>query len=160
MSVWTFVNADSLNDPMRFTFHSPCVGSGSACAEYILAIGAITQETPNDFLEFISKNKYIYNVHFHSLGGDLGAGLRLGNLIREAGFDTVVGGNYEKVEIKSNGKHFYDLVTESICVSACAYAFLGGVTRTINSDGAYGVHQFYGSNGDTGEGSAQVTSVV
>jgi hypothetical protein len=80
----------------------------------------------------------------------------MGLMIREAALDTFVGGPYE--EVVKIGKPYKTLVKNGMCFSACAYAFLGGVTREISDSGRYGVHQFYGGKKALGEVSAQVTT--
>jgi hypothetical protein len=58
-------------------------------------------------------------VRLNSDGGSAVGGIRLGYLIRERGFDTVV-------------------PTGAGCHSACSMAFIGGVSRTVS--GLYGIH--------------------
>jgi hypothetical protein len=51
------------------------------------------------------------------------------------------------------------LVEQGICFSACAYAFLGGVTREIDTKGLFGLHQFRSqrsNKNDKGEASTQI----
>lgn len=62
-------------------------------------------------------------VTFNSNGGNLGAALAYGRMIRDLGLNTV---QPEFAE----------------CSSACAFAFMGGVLRSADS-GAIGVHQTY-----------------
>lgn len=128
------------------------------CAPYILAKGTITSSTPEDFVRFVKKGKYHTRVFFHSPGGDLAGGIRLGRLIRDFRFDTLVGGPYENVIRLWED---YEIIEkEGYCFSACAYAFLGGVKRTVESSGKFGVHQFRGANEDAGESSAQLIMAV
>jgi len=82
---------------------------------------------------------YIPTITFHSPGGDLLAGVRLGKLIRDERLDTSVGqtlpDNYNHHEIVSG-----------ICSSACVFALMGGVERAIGAERSrVGVHQFYDS---------------
>jgi hypothetical protein len=63
-------------------------------------------------------------VVFHSPGGSLMAGLFLGDEIRERGMNTLI-------------------ESGSTCSSACAYAFMGGVVRTIEPNATYGLHRPY-----------------
>lgn len=157
--VCSALNAAPFDQPMTFSVKIPCEGHGSMCNEYILAQGIITPKTPERFAIFMRKIKpYKPTIYFHSPGGDLVAALKMGHMIRQAGLDTFVGGPYEQF-IKL-GIPYQTLVKNGGCVSACAYAFLGGVSREVSEGGKYGVHQFAGSRKDTGEGSAQVTSTV
>lgn len=145
--------AGNIEDPMHFTLQEECEGSG--CTSYILAQGKIVSTTPDAFRIFASRIKFRPTVYFDSPGGDLAAALVLGLAIRKAQLDTFVGGPYRKVV--GGGRPYAILVHEGICFSACAYAFLGGVTREVGEKGKLGVHQFRGARGDSGEASAQVT---
>lgn len=71
-------------------------------------------------------------VVLDSPGGDVLQSLKLGALLRKRGLATAVG--------------FYDPAARSFgdggaCVSACVYAFLGGVERTVSKGARLGVHQ-------------------
>jgi len=135
------------------TFKTHHEDGGSSSAYYILAEGVITSDTPNQFTNFIKSVKAQPVVYFNSLGGNLAAGIQLGRKIRELGLDTYVGGEY--VSYSGTGK-YQTLVKQSVCFSACAYAFMGGTSRKIAANQAFGVHQFFSGNGDSGESSAQV----
>lgn len=146
--------ASDLDAPMTFANYWPCEGHGSMCDPYILAKGTITSSTPDDFVRFVKKGKFHTRVFFHSPGGNLAAAIRLGRLIREFRFNTLVGGPYENVIRLWED---YEIIEkEGHCFSACAYAFLGGVKRTVESSGKFGIHQFRGATKDTGESSTQV----
>jgi hypothetical protein len=80
-------------------------------------------------------------VAFRSPGGELRAGLGLGNIIREKGFRTFV-------------------PSESRCASACALAWLAGSPRIAGSGAQIGFHAAYrledGKASETGTGNALV----
>lgn len=109
----------------------------------IYADGKITAKTSDDFLTFLDRESiegFYVNVRLNSIGGSLFGGMRLGSLIRERGYNTVVG--RQTVEGSIVGGE---------CYSACAYAFLGGVGRTVNShsiggSSVLGFHQFRSKN--------------
>src|SRR5260370_28074085 len=62
---------------------------------------------------------------FHcSHGGSLVTGLRIGEAIRRKGFSTIV----------PDGRR---------CASACAFAWLGGIERSIGTDARLGFHAAY-----------------
>ena len=63
-------------------------------------------------------------VVFNSPGGDLIPGLKIGLVIRDLGFDTLVPDGYE-------------------CASACALAWLGGGNRAMGGEGYVGFHAAY-----------------
>jgi hypothetical protein len=106
-----------------------------------LAVGIITDATPTEFAQFAKKKEPGTPIEFTSPGGNLLAALKLGEMIRNLGYDTSLG---------------------EFCASACAYAIMGGVKRHIaekelNQDSNYdnrfagpsgtklGIHQFYRS---------------
>jgi hypothetical protein len=148
--------AAPLDEPMTFSLRQPC--EGSACGYYILAQGAITPNTPWTFSAFLEKIDFKPTIYFHSGGGDIKAAIEMGYMVRKAGLDAFVGGPYEEM-VKTN-KPYKTLVKNGMCFSACAYVFLGGVTREIGDGNRYGVHQFYGGKGALGEGPAQVTITI
>src|SRR5947209_19946303 len=78
-----------------------------SCAPEILAVGFITLESPDEFRAAAGKIGGAVVVRLASPGGNLVGGLRLGQAVRELGAATTV-------------------ARGSRCVSACAYAFLGG----------------------------------
>lgn len=140
-------------NPMSFALHTPCEG----CEPYVLAEGAITAETPDRFRELLQQLQargQSARIQFHSRGGNLDAGLELGRQIRAAGLDTYIGGPY--VEQSRLGEPPRVLVQAPVCFSACAYALLGGISRTVAEGGHYGLHQFYGAQGDVGDSRTQV----
>jgi hypothetical protein len=114
-------------------------------AEWIVAEGQITSDTPERFKDFLDKSnmKGVGTLSFHSNGGNLLAGIKLGEMIRQAGYDTMLGktvGNARRgadgsIVIESTGS------TPGVCASACAYAFLGGKKRHVPSGSKIGVHQ-------------------
>jgi hypothetical protein len=118
-------------------------GNGGNCdgCEWIAAEGPITQNTPQDFEAFLKSSAGdldgLETVRLNSDGGNLIAGLELGEAIRAHKMDTAVGRTVPepidpRVEATEIGS----------CYSACAYAFLGGVKRLARA-GELGFHQFY-----------------
>jgi hypothetical protein len=140
-------------EPMRFTLQVPCEG----CEPYLLAEGAIVGDTPERFrdaLQVVQMRGQQPRIQFNSRGGNLQSGMRLGRMIREAGLDTYIGGPY--LELSRPGEPARVLAPRPVCYSACAYAFLGGVSRSVAEGGSYGLHQFYGAEGDVGDSRTQV----
>ena len=95
-----------------------------AIRQGILISGVISQET-YVHVERLSREKYVKEVFLNSEGGDLLAGLALGRLFKERKLDTRV-------------------MAKAKCLSACALAFLGGVSRYIADDvDSFGFHRQY-----------------
>jgi len=133
------VGTANAQDPFdsEMTFEHVCAGN-SAMACYILAVGVIAKETPDEFLKYLATEHSDGNkVLFHSPGGSLLAGLELGRIIRERELETDIG-----IWVPDR-EGFYGSVGEGgVCASACAYAFLGGTVRQIQEGGRLGFHQF------------------
>lgn len=127
------------SDTMAFTL----AGSGGNCngCEWIAAEGPITQRTPEDFEAFLkllgSDADGRETVRLSSNGGNLLAGVRLGEAIRAHKMKTEVGRTLPMV---SDAR--WQEAADGDCYSACAYAFLGGIKRSAKS-GQLGFHQFY-----------------
>jgi hypothetical protein len=101
----------------------------------VLATGEIEKDTAGQFKAFIRKRDIHAGatVVFDSPGGMLLESLALGRAIREAGLYTAIG-RFDR----ASG----EFTTGAQCVSACAYAFLGGVQREVGAKARIGVHQF------------------
>lgn len=76
-------------------------------------------------------------VAFDSAGGNLMAGLRIGETMRARGYSSLV----------PDG---------SVCASACAIAWLGGAKRYLASGGRLGFHAASGGDGVSAPGNALV----
>jgi hypothetical protein len=109
---------------------------------WIQASGRFVGNTSQDFETFLRANPQApgMTLAFDSFGGALGAGLRLGRLIRQNRIDTMVGQTVTRIE---GGRAVNTLVTHQVpCHSACSYAIMGGVNRRVPSTSLIGVHQF------------------
>lgn len=93
------------------------------CLAWINAKGDITDKTTADFVAYLKNHPFEPTiVRFDSPGGSLSGGIQLGKIIRKLGYSTQA----------------------TFCASACTYAFMGGVERSLVGDGAkIGVHRFY-----------------
>ena len=127
-------------------------GNCNGC-EWIIAEGTIQLDTPEVFKNFLELKKPKGTVKFNSPGGNLLAGIKLGEMIRSAGLFTAVGktvgeqSSFDTDTIKEqipDGLRYKAL--EGICASACVYAFVGGVTRFAHKS-KIGIHQFYDGKG-------------
>lgn len=108
-----------------------CRGS---CPAEIAADGMITLESAKEFRSIaatLHPNRVV--VHLASPGGNLVGGLQLGQALRELNSTVIIGKGAR-------------------CVSACVYAFLGGMVRRV-AGGRIGVHRFrpIGEDRDGGE---------
>jgi hypothetical protein len=109
---------------------------------WIQASGRFVGNTSQEFEAFLRANPQApgMTLAFDSFGGALGAGLRLGRLIRQNRIDTMVGKTATRIE---GGRAINTLVTHLVpCHSACSYAIMGGVNRRMPSTALIGVHQF------------------
>jgi len=95
-------------------------------------------------------------VYLDSTGGDLLAGMEIGQLLRQAGATTHVG-RYLAGSKSQGGAGRELAVQPGVCYSACSLAFLGGVYRYVGAGSQYGVHRVSRSSGpaagdlDTGQ---------
>ena len=71
------------------------------------------------------------DVYFNSPGGSLIAGMEVGRLLRQRGYDTHVGKRTTDVHELIGG----------VCYSACPFAYAGGVRRYLEFDSVLGVHR-------------------
>ena len=114
------------------TFHhvegGQCPPSGC-----IVATGAIVATSVRDFTVYARSIQLQSGalMLLNSKGGDAVHGMKLGLALRRAGVSTRV--------------QAYDPRTgdgAGVCTAACAYAFLGGVQRTISAGARLGLNQF------------------
>lgn len=72
-------------------------------------------------------------IYLNSVGGDLQAGLELGEFIRKSGFNTAIGRRGAT----------YGKALPGSCQSACLMTFAGGVYRFAEPRSYFGIHRFY-----------------
>lgn len=117
---------------MSFQWQEICVnGLEPRCQKMILAEGKITKDTPAEFKEWSRNAPKDSWVAMSSPGGSVIGGMQLGQAIRLGGFNTTIAGSSEQ--------------GPSHCLSACAYAYLGGTVRYLPANAKYGLHQYRGS---------------
>lgn len=122
------------NEPMTFVGRQI-----SMHIAWVAAEGVITKDTPATFAKFLKSydGKITDVIEFHSPGGNLAAALELGRMIRRAGYKTRIG---RTISLKGTmNVYFYK---KAFCLSACAYAFIGGVARSYGTNDVYGLHRF------------------
>ena len=147
------------DDPMQFE-----VIRLSAAISWIQATGIITTETPSVFKQFLTRNGrpgLPDTIYLHSRGGNLMAGLQLGEMIRKNDFNTQIGrtidleGGFTYGTVHIQEPYEYPV---AYCMSACAYAFLGGASRSYSSKDIYGIHRFGVRKGTVSGDEAQLIS--
>ena len=132
--------------------------------DYIFADGGICPNTPQDLRAAIEKANAGpgTTVVLNSFGGDLGAGVEMGRIIRHHQLNTQVGAQHpyylglSPVPSQDNStatgrdQRFVRYIQYPVekpfpgqCISACNFALLGGVHRSVGSLSDFGAHQFY-----------------
>lgn len=141
----------AFEQPMRF---SAATNKGNmSTSSWIVATGEIEPDTPERFEAFLASTPFVPSqIVLHSPGGNLAAGIKFGRLIRQAGLTTHVGITERVFEsYTAPCDTWWDEVNTGICASSCAYAFLGGRERFLDSpyyptdSSLLGFHQFYGN---------------
>lgn len=118
---------------MRFSLQGPA--EDCATCVWILAEGEIDNSTPGRFDDFLATHPDAPRlVRLNSPGGLTVFAMRLGQMIREGGFDTVVG--------RARMHHADGRIETQLsdCYSACTLAFLGGLRRRVDG-GEFGIHR-------------------
>jgi hypothetical protein len=129
-------------EPMRFELEGN--GGNYDGAEWLAAKGDIMPDSADQLSTYLREQKLTEwkgSVRFNSPGGNLIGGIKLGELIRKQGMSTEVGGSIP-LDSARNWPHER---TKGDCVSACAFAYLGGVERFFDEKegNRVGIHQFY-----------------
>jgi hypothetical protein len=113
---------------MTFQMQEVCIeGMTPRCQNVVLAEGPIVKNTPAEFKEWSRNLPSNTWIALTSPGGSVVGGLQLGQAIRMGGFNATIGST----------EH-----SPKSCLSACAYAFLGGVVRYLPPNAKYGLHQY------------------
>lgn len=121
----------------RMTFISTSNGGNCNDCEFIVADGDIAIDSVDDF-RGVDGNKVVIN----SKGGSLEGAIALGEEFRRRGIKIAVA----KAE-KREGEPYFDEILEGECLSACVYAFFGGVEREVRDSASLGIHAFAGDVG-------------
>ena len=121
------------SEPMRFE-----AVQLSKSIFFLQGTGTITKETPAEFARFLATDgaNASTNLSLHSPGGDEIAGMELGRAIRKARLNTTI-----ERSIPLEGLMKVYRYKDPACTSACAWAFLGGVSRFYSADALYGLHR-------------------
>lgn len=89
-----------------------------------LVTGQIAPGDATRFAEWLDGANPFTTIRLHSPGGSVADALAMGQAIREAELSTL-------------------MEPGDICLSACPYILVGGVTRRVPDDAMVGVHQHY-----------------
>jgi hypothetical protein len=93
--------------------------------------GVIEPGADRRLMEFVAGQRIARaDVYFNSPGGSLLAGMAIGRVLRERGFDTHVGRRTADARRPADG----------VCYSACPFAYAGGVQRSLRNGSLLGVH--------------------
>ena len=106
----------------------------SKSVAFLQATGTITRDTPAEFARFLATDaaKSSSDLNIQSPGGDVTAAIELGRAIRKAGLNTAIGRS-----IPLEGAMRVYRYKEAECAGACAYAFMGGVSRSYAEGARY-----------------------
>lgn len=135
-------HADNAGRPMTFFWGS--IGTPLGESRAIFGDGDFTLSTPNTLREFLKQSDYSPDttIYLNSRGGDLAAGMEVGDIIRDAHLNTGVARNQrDESERGAIDPLANTRVYPGYCISACTLAFLGGVSRKVDAGSTYAVHQ-------------------
>jgi hypothetical protein len=122
-------------EPMTFSLAE---GEGPlGMRRWVAASGQIQRDTASKFLAFKSSNPVEgLFLTLDSNGGNVGAGMALGKMVRAAQMQTIVGRTItvgEKQRLRS---------ADVSCASSCVLVLMGGVRRHVPEDAGVDVHMF------------------
>ena len=131
--------------PMRFELRlqGPADDCGANCKVFISASGAITADTPRQFLIFAQGRDLTgATLAIDSDGGSVLGAIALGREVRKLKLTTTVG---RIVNLPAEGKDEPRgvLSPSADCESMCAFVLLGGVHRLVPADSRVMVHQIW-----------------
>jgi hypothetical protein len=131
--------------PMHFELRAqgPAETCGTNCKLFVSASGAITADTPHNFLVFAQKRDLTgATVVIDSDGGSVLGAIALGREIRNLKLSTTVG---HIVDLPTEGQDEprATLSPNADCESMCAFVLLGGVQRSVPVDARVMVHQIW-----------------
>lgn len=126
-----------VREPM--TFRSVSNGGNCLGCGWIVGEGVIADDTHEVLRRFHEDEGAAGRLVLDSPGGSLQGGIALGRYIRELGIEVAIG----RSRVMDPQFPWYEIEEGGQCLSACAYAFLGGQVRQIDSDESIGFHQFY-----------------
>ncbi|RFB80470.1 hypothetical protein DYH55_02820 [Methylovirgula sp. 4M-Z18] len=143
----------SLSARAEMTFKVVTLGDpakcGAKCPQAVAATGDITVGTAESFVAFLHEQKFgnLRNVILlHSPGGNVYGAMEFGLVLRKLKIGVIVA-KAESVDSADSGETY---MLPGRCMSACVYAFMGGVKRLVPDPSAVGIHRMsrpqYGRN--------------
>jgi hypothetical protein len=138
--------ASSQAGAMSFEKQERCLTPAKPrCQTVIMGVGQIDKQSPDQFKAIAKDLPPGSWLALSSPGGSVVSAMRLGQVIREMGFNTTIGStDYSPPN----------------CLSSCAYAFAGGLTRHLPEGSKYGIHQFRGIEKALNEDESQKISAT
>lgn len=117
-------------------FFTSTTGGNASKASWITGVGLIQLDTASLLEKFLSDNDaYGWRLILHSPGGSMVGGLRIGGVNSPCAYFNAFRPDEKSVRImESPCQTIYDAVISGRCLSACAYAYLGGVARELNTE--------------------------
>ncbi len=137
--------ADLRSLPMHFELRQegPAQACDKHCRTWISASGAITADTPRDFLTLIEgHNVRGATVALDSDGGSVLGAIALGREIRRLDMTTMVSRSVGLGAPGSNDPHA-ELQPKADCESMCTFVLLAGVKRYVPAEARVMVHQIW-----------------
>jgi hypothetical protein len=131
--------------PMRFELRTqgPAETCGANCKLFVAASGAITADTPHNFLVFAQNHDLAgATIVIDSDGGSVLGAIALGREIRNLKLATTVG-HIVDLAIEGQEEPRAALSPNGDCESMCAFVLLGGVRRSVPADARVMVHQIW-----------------
>ena len=131
--------------PMRFELRleGPAEACGATCKTFISASGAITADTPRNFMVFAqSRDLTGVTMAIDSDGGSVLGAIALGRAVRKLKISTTVG-RIVDLPVEGQGEPRAVQSPRADCESMCAFVLLGGVHRSVPSDARVMVHQIW-----------------
>lgn len=117
----------------RMTFVEAGTGGNCNECEFIIADGDISIDSVDDF-RAVGGSRVLIN----SQGGSLEGAIALGEEFRKRGVTVTI----STVKARDGAAWYYDETWEGECLSACVYAFFGGIERRVPAEASLGIHAF------------------
>jgi hypothetical protein len=137
---------------MRFSTTPYGKGCEPDCPRLIQAVGPITPNTPQAFLDFArdqTRRPGLMNVVLiHSPGGSVNASIRLGRILRQLGAVVIVARAMENEGAPSRrggARQATARFVSASCTSACVYTLAGGSRRIVPPESRVAVHRMAGN---------------